>query len=1274
MQELQLITNQQEQRLAAEIANYPPSSLFGNSVSQYNTIARLSQEYVKKLDDLFSFSEVSAIEYLKQNFGHTYFQEYGKAFIDCVQYMINKGVADAQAAFNKRPDVIALTASIEKYTPRELYVFSTFFPWVKALNSTVIDTALLDYYRNNFLDRNQKSLDKILNDLLTYLKILYSIGGKTIAKYVSQESKLNKLIRNASIYPPNGTTVSFTGKNAGFAILPETKLPNGGRTLRQVERVVDIISVGPIHGLVDGMTSVFYNDTPYISKTNGTRMVANVQADFREGEAVQSASDLSYFPSIAQQVNRTVTKSTPITAVVNFPDCTYVQAVLSVPQLTDATIDVKVVFEVTLSNGGTVVRDLGTQTISGKWSNDKEFPYTYRLGADETFPVTITVSRTNSEILDDDNKVNDLSFSRAIGIADSSPVYPGYAYVASAWDNTGGTDKEYERKFEIYGRKIKIPSNYNPWTRTYEGDWDGEFKKELSYCNNPAWIIYDLLTDYYIGLGAQLPVEKIDKYSFYNCGKYCDELVNGEPRWAYNGVINKSTSAFKLIKNIAATCRANVINTDDGLKMIIERPQEAVYLFSNANVIGGEFNRNGSALRTRNKRIGVSFTDPNNNYKSNTVYVNDLQHASDYRAEKKVTLAGCTSEEQAARYGRFLLAVEKFETSTISFNASYDALEVELGDVVRISDYAVSNMKTNGRVSHVSVSGKTCNVFLDIVDPELFKLKQLQFLVNSDLGLVLYSNLTLKSQTNKVTKLTEYYVTVGVGENNFTPQPGQSYTLFNNDFEPELFRITDKSISSDRKIAFSAQKYSPDKFAISDGVNKKGSGLFSVEHTPSTLYTKLSQLRNLKVTHKITSEKPVLEIKWDDPSHNAHINYNVVVRSASGDNILFSKTVEDREAYYFLEVDTKTEDIEVLVEAYYFLEVDTKTEDIEVLVFPIINGIIDQADFLSQRLQLDLDNIKPSKPRISRITVNDDATRTSMPISMIVDYSDVKNASNIKGFRLLLSADEEALKNDKSELITGNTDDIVVFNYTGRPSNIRFTLNEAQIKKLKLQDKLLVNTGGVFGSGKYYRDLFIKVIPLTSSALDNVHVQAYKANGYGVTRASIYTSSHKNPDVKVFFHNTNPNLIRLDFTTSAGVSSVNQEPEDKYRIHTAIKKYTLVTFKIHGEVYGTASEVASSGNESVQVALTESLYRIRELKKVPANPKIEVITTSCIGREDEINHNFNLSDYAYTPERNVITNGTGVFLEIVTKVQPEEWVEALDGKKPMRWKWHYFNF
>lgn len=83
-----------------------------------------------------------------------------------------------------------------------------------------------------------------------------------------------------------------------------------------------------------------------------------------------------------------------------------------------------------------------------------------------------------------------------------------------------------KRTYDMKLLKVKIPSNYDPETRIYDGDWDGSFKKGLHWTDNPAWVLYDLLTNKKHGL-AKYDFKKsyVNKWNLYTISKYCDDLI-----------------------------------------------------------------------------------------------------------------------------------------------------------------------------------------------------------------------------------------------------------------------------------------------------------------------------------------------------------------------------------------------------------------------------------------------------------------------------------------------------------------------------------------------------------------------------------------------------------------------------------------------------------------------------------------------------------------------------------------------------------------------------
>lgn len=86
------------------------------------------------------------------------------------------------------------------------------------------------------------------------------------------------------------------------------------------------------------------------------------------------------------------------------------------------------------------------------------------------------------------------------------------------------------------GLKLQVPSNYDTETRTYNGEWDGNFKVE--WTDNPAWILYDLITNSRLfRLYILVATIALDKWRFYRMAQWCDEGKSTSPRFTVNVVI-----------------------------------------------------------------------------------------------------------------------------------------------------------------------------------------------------------------------------------------------------------------------------------------------------------------------------------------------------------------------------------------------------------------------------------------------------------------------------------------------------------------------------------------------------------------------------------------------------------------------------------------------------------------------------------------------------------------------------------------------------------------
>jgi len=105
-----------------------------------------------------------------------------------------------------------------------------------------------------------------------------------------------------------------------------------------------------------------------------------------------------------------------------------------------------------------------------------------------------------------------------------------FSYPYSALVATSVSSKHFkndpDRTFDLKLLKIKLPNNYNPESKEYSGNWDGNFSNFLRWTDNPAWIFYDLCTNSRYGVGnGKVLLEDLNKWELYKIAKYCDELV-----------------------------------------------------------------------------------------------------------------------------------------------------------------------------------------------------------------------------------------------------------------------------------------------------------------------------------------------------------------------------------------------------------------------------------------------------------------------------------------------------------------------------------------------------------------------------------------------------------------------------------------------------------------------------------------------------------------------------------------------------------------------------
>ena len=500
-----------------------------------------------------------------------------------------------------------------------------------------------------------------------------------------------------------------------------TEAPNTLQSKNTV-RIVDLICEGPVRGLVDGAKSIYLDDTP-LENADGSRNFDGIYYELREGTPDQDP--LTGFPGVEAEVSvgAEVKFDTAIVRTITEPDTDAVRIKIQIPQLTQqqstgdltgATVEFKI--EIQADGGSYELAVLKNETnpivISGKTTSAYESAYRVELPPDGA-PWNVRVSRITPDS-DAATLQNKTIWSTYTRITDVKLRYPDSVLVGTEVDTQYfGTDSP-TRAFEMYGLEtIKIPANYDPETREYDGIWDGTFI--AAYTNNPAWILYDLLTQKRYGLGDTITEGHIDKWSLYDIGKYCDEMVpdgrgGTEPRFTFNYYFNAQREAYDVINSIVSAFRGMAYWHSGAVVPVQDSPKDPVKLLTPANVINGDFNYSTTALKARHTVVFVSWNDPENQYKQSIAVVQDQELIRRYGWRKMDTSAfGCTSLGQATRFGKWILDTERYETETVTYKASLDHMDIRPGDVILIADPSIAGVDMGGRIA----SATTLEVELD---------------------------------------------------------------------------------------------------------------------------------------------------------------------------------------------------------------------------------------------------------------------------------------------------------------------------------------------------------------------------------------------------------------------------------------------------------------------------------------------------------------------------------------------------------------------------------
>jgi predicted phage tail protein len=516
----------------------------------------------------------------------------------------------------------------------------------------------------------------------------------------------------------------------GGATRTAQEAPNTLRS-KAIARVIDLISEGEIIGLVDGAKSIFFNDTP-LQNADGSYNFAGVSYDFRLGTPTQT--HMPGFPGTeaVTVVETEVLNATPVIRTVADTDVDAVRVTMRLPQLfsqntsngdvNGSSVSIAIDIKTSGAPDGTYVNKV-TDTITGKTNSPYERSYRIEL-AGVTGPWDIRFRRITADSVS--SALQDKTFwGNLVTIIDNKVSYMDSAVFGVQVDAQTFAGQVPTRAYDIKGRILQVPSNYDPVTRIYTGIWDGTF--QLAWTDNPAWVFYDLLTHERYGLGEFIQADAIDKWALYAIAQYCDELVDDgfggtEPRFTFNGILNSQQDAIHTLQAIASAFRGMSYWSSGAVTATQDSPADATRLVTPSNVVGGEISYKGTSLRDRHTVALVSWNDPNDGFKPAIEVVENRAGIQRYGYRPLDVMAvGCTSRGQAARYGRWILDSEINETEMASYTAGMDHGACRPGEIIAIADPTVAGVRFGGRLVAGSTATKLMiDAAIELISPNTY--------------------------------------------------------------------------------------------------------------------------------------------------------------------------------------------------------------------------------------------------------------------------------------------------------------------------------------------------------------------------------------------------------------------------------------------------------------------------------------------------------------------------------------------------------------------------
>lgn len=600
----------------------------------------------------------------------------------------------------------------------------------------------------------------------------------------------------------------------------------------QAEVILGICE-GEIEGLADGTKSFYINDTA-LKNSNGDSNFDYFTYELYPGSGADEK--IEYFLGGASNpttVSEELSYDIPVVRTTQSGDIDFIEVRLVIQQL--MTVKTKT----GKSWGGSVEVQIEYKPISSKeWKTIRADGKPYIISGKITAPTVqefrIKVNRINEsydirvtkKTKDGDNSshYNMISWEGFQEGVTSAVEFPNTALSHIYWKY----NNQITSLPSFYGiyklMKVRVPSNYNPETREYIGEWDGTFKR--AWTDNPAWCLYDFVMNDRYGVNAFSEVT-LDKWDCYEAGQWCDELVNDgrgglEPRYTCNLVQTEATNGREFAMYLAGLFNAVLVEEATGyLRLFVEKDEDAVFLFTPENVTEEGFSYGFTNPENRYNDIKVSFTNPEMNWDPDTRRVyNQEDIDKNGRVTYDFAAVGCIREGEAMRRAYYKMITSLTEKCTVTFTTNRQAQCLSNFDIILIAD-PVLGYSLPGRIKDVSEDRKTIylrdSIYLEAGVPYKIQINVPEGIFESEINPLsgngsLYEFTIKDSLPDNLPEAATF--TISGSSRSGTPKPFRVVSVTESEGNPDMFSIT-------------ALELNRNKWAASDNMNFEGMGDYS---------------------------------------------------------------------------------------------------------------------------------------------------------------------------------------------------------------------------------------------------------------------------------------------------------------------------------------------------------------------------------------------------------------------------------------------------------------